>query len=393
MQAAGLHIVIVTGIFPPDVGGPATYVPVVAQGLQDLGHQVTVITSSEPQYLSGYDATYAFPVVRLNRRIFWGWRSLYYQQKLGRYVSSADVVYGHGLLWEVAQVCRKFQKPWVAKIVGDSTWERAVRRGWTRANLDDFQSASSDIRIHLFRHWRNQALRQTHGVIVPSHYLAQIIQKWGVNPAQIKVIYNAIHVPAHLPNVSNPLTTEYRVMTAGRLVPWKHMDEIITAIAPLTNVGLLIVGDGSEREKLERQVRDLQLYNRVYFTGQKTQSELLALMKTCTIFILNSTYEGLPHIVLEAMAMGIPVIATGVGGTPEIVKDGITGRLIPPHAPDILRLVMQELLHHPELGQQYTQNAQALLLSFNTQNMIRECATVLQQVSQKNPSLEKGVDD
>ncbi len=388
-----MHIVIVTGIFPPDVGGPATYVPVVAQGLQDLGHQVTVITSSEPQYLTGYDATYAFPVVRLNRRIPWVWRSLYYQQELGRYISSAAVVYANGLLWEVAQVCRRFRKPWVAKIVGDSTWERAVRRGWTRANLDDFQSPTADIRIHLFRRWRNQALRQTHGVIVPSHYLAQIVQKWGVNPAQITVIYNAIYLPTHLPNVSNPLTTEYRVMSAGRLVPWKHMDEIITAIAPLTDVGLLIVGDGSEREKLERQVRDLQLHNRVYFTGQKTQSELLALMKTCTIFILNSTYEGLPHIVLEAMAMGIPVIATGVGGTPEMVKDGITGRLIPPHAPDVLRLVMQELLHHPELGQQYTQNAQELLLSFNTQNMIRECAAVLQQVSQKNPSLGKGVAD
>jgi len=376
-------MVMVTGIFPPDVGGPATYVPVVAQGLQDLGHQVTVITSSEPEHLTGYDQEYPFPVVRLNRRINWLGRSFYYQQKLEPYLASADVVYGNGLLWEVAQVCHKLQKPWVAKIVGDTTWERAVRRGWTQMNLDNFQTPSSDIRINFFRWCRNQAIRQAKRVIVPSHYLAKIVQGWGVHPDQIAVIYNAIKLPAVIPAIANPLTTKYRVMTAGRLVPWKHIDEIITAIAPLTDVGLLIVGEGSERQKLEQQVRDLQLQNRVYFTGKKSQAELLALMKTCEIFILNSTYEGLPHIVLEAMIMGIPVIATRVGGTPELVQDKITGRLIPPHAPDRLQSVIQELLQQPELGQQYTQNAQKLLGDFNTENMLRECAEILQQVGEQ----------
>ncbi|APB32908.1 glycosyltransferase [Gloeomargarita lithophora Alchichica-D10] len=375
-----MRIVIITGIFPPDVGGPATYVPVVAQGLQNLGHQVTVITSSEPQHLTWDDAGYKFPVVRLNRRLSWALRTFYYQKQLAQYVGQCDVVYGHGLWWEVAQVCQKFNRPWVAKIVGDSTWERAVRRGWTKANLDEFQCPSFDIRIKLFRYWHNQAINQAKHVIVPSNYLAEIIKKWGVNSNQIKVIYNAITLPGNISKLHNPLNTPYRVMTAGRLVPWKQIDEIITAITPLTDVGLLIVGNGSERQKLEQQVQDLCLENRVYFTGQKTQLELLALMQTCDVFILNSTYEGLPHIVLEAMSIGIPVVATAVGGTPEIIKDGITGRLIPPHAPDILQLVIGELLQQPELGQHYTRNAQELLTHFRTQTMIDQCAEVLHQV-------------
>jgi glycosyltransferase involved in cell wall biosynthesis len=291
------------------------------------------------------------------------------------------VVYANGLLWEVAQVCRRWRKPWVAKIVGDSTWERAVRRGWTNTNLETFQSPSTDIRIHLFRRWRNQALGQAHKVIVPSNYLAQMVQGWGIRPENIKVIYNAIELPTALPKVANPLTTNYRVMTAGRLVPWKHIDEIITAIAPLPEVGLLIVGDGPQRPKLVQQVRDLGLEKRVHFTGQKTTAEVLAFLPTCDLLVLNSSYEGLPHIVLEAMALGVPVIATQVGGTPELIQDGITGRLIPPHAPVILRSVIQELRQHPELGTYYAQNAQHLLAKFHPHTMITECAQVLQQVA------------
>ena len=379
-----MHVVIVTGIFPPDVGGPATYVPVVACGLQAMGHQVTVITSSEPRHLDWertHQATYPFPVVRINRRVFWAWRSIYYQQQLAPYIAKATVVYANGLLWEVAQVCRRWRKPWVAKIVGDSTWERAVRRGWTKADLEAFQAPSADIRIHLFRTWRNQALSQAHKVIVPSNYLAKIVQGWGIRPENIKVIYNAIELPTALPKVANPLTTNYRVMTAGRLVPWKHIDEIITAIAPLPDVGLLIVGDGPQRPKLVQQVRDLGLEKRVHFTGQKTTAEVLAFLPTCDLLVLNSSYEGLPHIVLEAMALGVPVIATQVGGTPELIQDGITGRLIPPHAPVILRSVIQELRQHPELGTYYAQNAQHLLAKFHPHTMITECAQVLQQVA------------
>lgn len=375
-----MRIVIITGIFPPDVGGPATYVPVVAQGLQDLGHQVTVITSSEPAHLTWDDAQYQFPVVRLNRRVPWAVRSVYYQQKLARYVDQCDVVYGNGLLWEVAQVCRKWHQPWVAKVVGDSTWERAVRRGWTKLNLDAFQSPQPDIRVELFRYWRNQAINAAQKVIVPSYYLAEIVKQWGVHPDKITVIYNAVHRPTHIPEIPNPLTTPYRIITAGRLVSWKQIDGIITAIAPLTDVGLLIVGDGSERERLQKLVQDLGLDHRVYFAGQKTQVELLALMKTCDLFVLNSTYEGLPHIVLEAMGVGIPVVATAVGGTPELVKDYITGRLIPPHSPETLQQVIRELLDHPELGQQYTQNAQQLLTNFHTQTMIHQCAELLESV-------------
>ncbi|MCS7032017.1 MAG: glycosyltransferase family 4 protein [Gloeomargarita sp. SKYG116] len=376
-----MRVCIVTGIFPPDVGGPATYVPTVAQGFQQLGYHVQVVTSSEPAHLTSQDQHWPFPVARLNRRVPWAWRSFYYQHALARYIAAADVVYVNGLLWEAAQVCRRLRKPWVAKVVGDSTWERAVRRGWTQTDLESFQSPQNDIRIRLFRYWRNRAIQQAHRVIVPSRYLARMVQGWGVPPEKIVVIYNAIALPAPTPTVTNPLTTRYRVMTAGRLVPWKQVDEIITAIAPLADVGLVIVGEGPERERLRQQVEALGLTQRVYFAGQMGLPALLALMRTCDVFVLNSTYEGLPHVVLEAMAMGVPVIATAVGGTPELIQDGHNGRLIPPHRPDVLRQVLWECLAQTERRQQYRQNAQQSLVHFQPQTMIQNCAALLAEVA------------
>lgn len=371
-----MRVCIVTGIFPPDVGGPATYVPLIARGLQALGHQVQVVTSSEPEHLTQPEA-WDFPVVRLNRRVPWSVRSVYYQWRLAPYIAAADVVYVNGLLWEAARVCRRYGKPWVAKVVGDSTWERAVRRGWTTVDLETFQGPQFDLRIRLFRHWRNQALRQAQRVIVPSQYLARLVQGWGVPPEKITVIYNAITLPEVLPLVVNPLKTRYRVITAGRLVPWKGVDDILTAIAPLPEVGLVIVGTGPEEARLTQQVQAWQLTGRVWLAGQKSLPELLALMGTCDLFVLNSTYEGLPHVVLEAMAVGVPVVATAVGGTPELIRDGDNGRLLPPGRPDLLRQVIWECLTQPAQREHYRQNAYKTLTHFQLPTMVQRCAELL----------------
>ena len=87
-------------------------------------------------------------------------------------------------------------------------------------------------------------------------------------------------------------------------------------------IGLVIVGDGSERKRLEGVANTLDVADRVYFAGQASQAETIRLMAACDFFVLNSTHEGLPHVVLEAMSLGLPVVATAVGGTPEVVCDG-----------------------------------------------------------------------
>jgi glycosyltransferase involved in cell wall biosynthesis len=214
------------------------------------------------------------------------------------------------------------------KIVGDEAWERSVRRGWTKDNFEDFQQRCQSWQAELLKRHRSWVVRQANKVIVPSQYLANWVVKWGVPTEKIAVIYNAVEIPDGVEPLSIPLKTPVKAVTVGRLVPWKQVDGLIEALREIPELGLVVVGNGPERPRLERIAQELGVLGRVYFAGQRSKRETLSLMAACDLFVLNSTYEGLPHTVLEAMALGLPVIATAVGGTPEVVRDGETGLLI-----------------------------------------------------------------
>ncbi|MGH7803559.1 MAG: glycosyltransferase, partial [Candidatus Binatia bacterium] len=89
---------------------------------------------------------------------------------------------------------------------------------------------------------------------------------------------------------------------------------------------------------------------RVLFTGAVPRAEALATLRGADVFVLNSTYEGLPHVVLEAMAEGIPVVATRAGGTPELITDGVHGRLVAPGADEELERAIREVVDEPALA-------------------------------------------
>jgi glycogen(starch) synthase len=125
---------------------------------------------------------------------------------------------------------------------------------------------------------------------------------------------------------------------------------VIRSIADIKNSYLFIVGDGPESEKLKRQVEDLNITDRVYFTGSLSRSRLLYLLSRSNCFVLNSKYEGLSHIILEAMAAGCPVIASNCGGNPEIIKHKENGFLIDPDNKDALKRYLIELKADPRLG-------------------------------------------
>lgn len=115
--------------------------------------------------------------------------------------------------------------------------------------------------------------------------------------------------------------------TVCRLVPWKGLDTLIKSLKNIPNLGLIIIGEGPLEQDLKHIARDLQVENRVIFTGRKKKSEIPAFLEKSDFFILNSSYEGLPHVVLEAMACRKMVLASQVGGTPEVVRHEETGLL------------------------------------------------------------------
>jgi glycosyltransferase involved in cell wall biosynthesis len=321
-----MRILIVTGIFPPDIGGPATYVPQVATSLMAHGHQITVLTLSDR--VSTQDDTYPFQVVRLPRQTFRPWRllcTIVMVMRLGRH---AEVLFVNGLVMEAALANLVLRKPMVQKVVGDFAWERATNRGWVNDSFEEFQTRRCSLKVQALKALRTWWTRRATTVIAPSRYLAGWISGWGIPKDNIVVIYNALEPCNGFRRAEVPLQTAVKLVTVGRLVAWKRVDKLIEAIQRIDQIGLVIVGDGPERGHLESLVQRLELTDRVYLAGQQSKAETLSLMASCDLFVLNSTYEGFPHVVLEAMSASLPVLATAVGGTPELVQDGENGLLI-----------------------------------------------------------------
>jgi glycosyltransferase involved in cell wall biosynthesis len=339
----------------------------------------------------GVRGDYPFEVVRLPRQAFKPWRWLLTMLTVIRLGRRADVLFVNGLALEAVLANIVLRKPLVQKIVGDVAWERASNWGWVHDSFEDFQKQSYGLKIQALKAMRAWCSRQADQVIVPSHYLAGWVQAWGVRSDKIAVIYNAITLSSPstgegqgggerqaLTTVSLPLSTPINVVTVGRLVPWKQVDRIIQAIAHLDGVGLVIIGDGAERGALENLARSMGLTDRVYFAGQRGHAETLALMAACDLFVLNSTYEGFPHVVLEAMALGLPVVATAVGGTPELVQDGVNGRLISPDARAVLAEILLKLTASPQERQRLATAARKTVDCFRHSRMVVDTAALLE---------------
>ncbi len=321
-----LRVAIAAGIFPPDIGGPATYVPVLAEGLVARGHEVTVVTLSHG--VDHNDRAYPFRVVRLPRRSWTPGRWVGIVAEIAGWGRRADLLFTNGLGFETAIAGKLAGRPVVEKVVGDLAWEKAMRAGWSGLGFEAFQSERLRVRAEMLKAVRRWWVRQAERVITPSRYLATIVRGWGVPEARIEVIANAVELTERR-RPPAPTGPERRtVVTVGRLVAWKHVDGIIRAIHEVPGVNLLIIGDGPEREKLEALVTALRLKGRVTFAGQVSQPDVARLMAQCDLFVLNSSYEGQPHVVLEAMAAGLPVVATAVGGTVEVIRHPENGILI-----------------------------------------------------------------
>jgi len=154
---------------------------------------------------------------------------------------------------------------------------------------------------------------------------------------------------------------ENKIVFVGRLDSAKDPSTLIQAFKRIStrhaDVKLLIIGDGPLRKGLETLSKELDIANRVFFCGQVSHENAMAIMAECDIYVLTSIDEGLPTSLIEAMALGKPIIATNVGGVPEIVKDGINGLLVPPKSPERVAQAVERLLNEPRLAKRLATSA------------------------------------
>jgi len=373
---------IISGIFPPDIGGPASYVSMIADALSEKGYDILVLTLSDNVDL--IDNEYQFKIIRLQRNSFKPFRWIKTIKTIIKIGRTADVLFVNGLAMEAVLANLFLRKPLVQKVVGDLAWERSMTMGWVVESFEEFQNQQHGIKIEFLKILRSWWTRRSNKLIVPSKYLARYVKRWGIPEDRIHVIYNSVNVSDTVQPATIPLDANLKIVTVGRLVSWKRFSSLIEAISKLNDVGLVIVGDGPDRPELEALTKRLRVRERVYFAGQRSKTETLNLMCACNIFVLNSSYEGLPHVILEAMSLCLPIVATDVGGISEVISNGESGFLIDfSKNSEELALVLKDLIKRDDLRALLAKNGRLhVLKNFCVSRTIQETEEILKSEHQ-----------
>ena len=363
-------VLICTPLYPPDIGGPATYSKLLEEKLPKFGFSVKVLS---------------FGLVRRMPKIV---RHLVYFFRVLKDGARFDIIYAQdpvsvGLPSLLA--AKVLRRKFILKIVGDYAWEQFQVGGGEFVAPEKFQTEKYDFVTEARRRTERWVAKRADKIIVPSKYLKKIVLMWGVPEEKVSVVYNAFDVPSKgfsKEEARRELGLEGpTLISAGRLVPWKGFGDLVEIMPDLLkkipNLKLVIIGDGPERENLKFKIKNLKLGEQVFLKGQLKHEEVLECLHSGDVFVLNTGYEGLSHQLLEAMAAGIPIVTTDVGGNPELIKNGESGFLVDYADKNELKNAIIDLYGNGELRDKFTVNARQKLKEFNTEKMINEIARVL----------------
>ena len=324
-----MKVLVVSGIWPPDVGGPASHAPDVASFLLERRHQVEVVTTARVA-----PAPQPYPVRWVSRALPKGVVHVRTAAEVARRAAHADVVYTTGMFGRSFAGSTAARCPYVVKLTADPAFERARRRGVVAGDVDEFQHAAGGAAVRLLRAARNLELRRAAHVLCPSGYLRDLAVSWGVEPGRVSVLPNPSPALPALPpreELKRSFGLNGRTVAfAGRLTAQKSLGVALEALAEVPDVTLVLAGDGDERAPLERRAAELGLAERVRFLGPQPRERVVELFHAADAAILSSSWENFPHTVVEALAAGTPVLATRVGGVAEVVHDAENGLLYPP---------------------------------------------------------------
>ena len=320
-----MKILITVGIFPPDIGGPASFVPKIAELYSNSGHDVTVVCLTDRKQTDNLN----FKVVRIlrNQNLLIRWIKTVSQ--IIRQGYNADLLFVNGLPMEsyIANIFTR--KKLIRKIVGDWAWERGMNKKIINESFDEFQNNKHNLHLEIAKFSRGWTATKADLIITPSNHLKNVVKGWGVKENRIKVIYNGTKLKNKPDPIDDQPNDYFKFITVGRLAPWKNIDIIIEALSDYKkanqNFIFYIVGSGPEETKLKKLVNDLDLENFVTFTGQLQKDDLNYYLQKSDIYIQASSYEGLPHVILEAMSHNLSIISTPIGGTNEVIQDGKNG--------------------------------------------------------------------
>jgi len=310
-------ILLVTSIYPPQSGGPAIFTKRFGDWLENKGFDVCTVSYQ----VDSNENSKNLKFIKLDPLRIFSFIKLILAIK--RNSNKNVLILANGAFIETYIACIFSNRKFFAKIPGDHAWEIAKNRGWTRSNIDEFQSEKVNIRIYLLRALRNRAFKSSKVVIAPSHQLQNFLIHWGIPKGKTEVIFNSVNPLEFQPNSS--ISKKYDLVTVCRLVPWKGLEELIQC-AKLLKLSLVIIGDGPLRTELENMV--LTKEDKIKFTGNLNSTQIAKILNQSRIFVLNSQYEATSYALIEAKMSGLPIIARENNGSSTVVRSDIDGLLV-----------------------------------------------------------------
>ncbi len=376
-----MKVLIVSGIWPPDVGGPASHAPEVARFLVARGHHVTVVitasTTPRPE---------AYPVHYTPRRIPVGLRHLHSLLLITRHAKRAEVVYSTGMFGRSGIGSAIARRPIVIKLTGDPAFERLRARGVVQGDVDEFQrEQGGSISTRALRYLRDGVARRASHVFTPSSYLRDLVVSWGVSPDHVSVMPNP--APDTRPSASrDELRRRFglqgnALVFAGRLTAQKSLPLMLDAIARVDGVSLLIAGDGDERDAVAAEITRLGLGDRVRLLGSLSRESVIDLFGAADATVLSSSWENFPHTVVESLAVGTPVISTRAGGVAEVVVDGHNGLLVSVGDATALAAAMDRFFSDGGLRAKLAGNAAPSVEEYGAQRVLGAVVEQLQRAA------------
>ena len=320
-----MRVLVTVGIFPPDIGGPATFVPKIAKYFQDeLNYEIEILTLSDNKNSNINDD---FSVKRIDRNlpIIYRWlKTIFTIYKLGK---NKDLIFVNGLGTETTIANIFLKKKIIRKIVGDPVWERAYSKAKISESFDEFQVKNYGFSISLQKKVRSFSIKKSDIVVTPSKHLKNFILNLGFKN-KIEVINNGVFIPEENTNIFT--NNQINITIVSRLVSHKNIKKIIRAISDLNDplIYLNIIGDGPELNQLQKISLESNNKDNTIFHGKLNRDEINHIFLNSDIYIQASNYEGLPHSLLEAMSYGIPVLCTPVGECKEILGNEDRGYIL-----------------------------------------------------------------
>lgn len=371
-----MRILVATGLYPPDIGGPATYAKMLETELPKADMTPTVLPFGTVRHLPK------------------GLRHLAYLQRLFREGRQADVIYALDPIsvgvptWLVACILRK---PFMVRLGGDYAWEQGRMRFGLTSTLDEYTAGAErrPLPVKFFRTLQTFVVTRARHVVLPSEYLKSIVMTWGVSEERITVVYSALFpLPVQAPRETIRQQLSYEgvvLLTAARLTPWKGIDCVIRLVAALKKSGLeatlIIAGNGEAKEALEAEAVEHDVRDQVRFVGKLSKEALGAAIKGADVFVYNTSYEGLPHQLLEVMDIGTPIVTTDIPGNREVIRDGIEGLLIPHNDLPAMEAAVRRVLDNEPLRNRLIASARARTKDFEQSKVTSALVALLQRIT------------